>query len=203
MILRLITPVYPSLCRAYCVLPTARETFSTWMSFPLNAEHQKSNPPHLPTSLLHLGPHCHQNSCASQEPENHFWLRSPAHSIEIQCSVNIKKKKKSQGPVHSILTTFTHLGHYYLSPRLPQSLLTRPWLQSYPKMQIWYYFPNLKLPMAPSDLRMKSEHFSRSILCFTSLDHFLAFSSQLPCPRFTSLAGPNSYFLQGNGPSVG
>lgn len=35
--------------------------------------------------------------------------------------------------------------------------------------------------MAPSDLRIKSEHLSRSILCFTSLDHFLAFSSQLPC----------------------
>ena len=118
MILRLITPVYPSLCRAYCVLPTAHETFSTWMSFPLNAEHQKSNPPHFPTSLLHLGPHCHQNSCASQEPENHFWLRSPAHSIEIQCSVNIKKKKISR--------TCSLYPHYFYAfrPLLPLTQIT-------------------------------------------------------------------------------
>lgn len=111
--------------------------------------------------------------------------------------------KISQGSVHFILTTFVRLGHYYLTEITAESSSTCPWLQSNPKMQIWYYFPNLKLPMAPSDLRMKSEHLARAILCFTSLAHFLAFSSQLPCPRFSSLAKPNSYFLQGNGPSVG
>ena len=54
---------------------------STWISFTFDAEYPKSNPPHLLTSLLHLGLHCHQNSCASQEPENHLWFRSPPASI--------------------------------------------------------------------------------------------------------------------------